>query len=212
MIQKINKRFFSFEGIDFSGKSTQIRLLQKYLQAKGHEVYVLREPGGTDISEKIRNLLLDKSHDQMSDICEIFLYSAARTQLVSEKIIPLLEDDYFVIADRYVDSTTAYQGYGREIDAQMVEQINRAAIQGLMPSSTFFLDISPQISYQRRSASGRETDRLEESGNAFFERVYQGYHKIAAQNQKRFQVLDGSLTVEQIHQHIIQLMQIGEKI
>jgi len=148
----------------------------------------------------------------MSDICEIFLYSAARTQLVTEKIIPLLEKDCFVIADRYVDSTTAYQGYGREIDAEMVNQINQAAIQGLMPSLTFFLDIPAQVSYQRRIVSNRETDRLEEAGKAFFERVYQGYHKIAGQNKERFQVLGGQLDKEKIHQQIIQLLQNGEKI
>lgn len=209
-MKQLNKRFISFEGIDFSGKSTQIGLLQKYLQSNGHEVYVLREPGGTNISEKIRNLLLDKSHNRMSDICEIFLYSAARTQLISEKIIPLLEKGCFVIADRYVDSTTAYQGYGREIDANMVDQINQVAIQGLMPSTTFFIDIAPKVSYQRRSASGRETDRLEESGIKFFERVYRGYHKIAAKNPERFKVLDGNLGVDQIQQHIIQQMHVVE--
>ena len=166
MKQQINKRFISFEGIDFSGKSTQIKLLKEYLQTQGHQVYVLREPGGTQISEKIRALLLDKSHNHMSDICEIFLYSAARTQLVTEKIVPLLEQGSFVIADRYVDSTTAYQGYGREIDAGMVDQINQAAIKGLMPSLTFFMDIPAQVSYKRRAASGRETDRLEEAGKA----------------------------------------------
>lgn len=212
MNQPINKRFISFEGIDFSGKSTQVKLVQDYLKKHGHRVYVLREPGGTKISEKIRALLLDKTHNHMSDICEIFLYSAARTQLVTEKIIPLLKQGSFVIADRYVDSTTAYQGYGRNIDAEMVHQINQAAIRGLMPSLTFFIDIPAPVSYQRRSASGRETDRLEEAGKSFFERVYQGYHKLASQNKDRIQVLDGQLDKKEIHQLIIQTLQNGEKI
>ncbi len=203
----LNKRFYSFEGIDYSGKSTQIALLRDFLENQGHKVYVLREPGGTEISEQIRTLLLDKKNSAMTDFCEIFLYSAARTQLVSEKIIPLLEQGYFVIADRYVDSTTAYQGFGRGIDAEMVQQINRAATRGLMPAWTFFLQLEPEESYKRREASGRTTDRLEEAGKAFYRRVHEGYLELARAYPERFIALQAEDSVENIHQRIIQIIQ-----
>jgi dTMP kinase len=203
----LNKRFYSFEGIDYSGKSTQIALLRRFLESRGQKVYVLREPGGTDISEHIRSLLLDKKNSNMTDLCEIFLYSAARTQLVSEKIIPLLEQGYYVIADRYVDSTTAYQGFGRGIDAEMVQQINRAATRGLMPVLTFFLKLDPEESYKRREASGRATDRLEEAGKAFYRRVHAGYLELAQTHPERFIALQADDSVEAIHQRIIQIIQ-----
>lgn len=206
MEQVSNKRFLSFEGIDFSGKSTQIKLLKDFLESGGNQVYVLREPGGTDISEKIRTLLLDKKNHVMSDFCEIFLYSAARNQLITEKIIPLLNQGYYVIADRYVDSTTAYQGYGRCIDAKTVERINAAATGGLMPQTTFLLDIQPEASFERRQRSGRATDRLEESGKAFFQRVHQGYLTIAKQNPQRFVVLNALAAREETHRQIVQIV------
>lgn len=206
MKQVSNKRFYSFEGIDYSGKSTQIELLRKFLESKGHQVYVLREPGGTGISEKIRDLLLDKKYSNMTDICEIFLYSAARTQLVQEKIVPLLQQNYFVIADRYVDSTTAYQGFGRGIDEKIVEQINRFATDGLMPQTTFLMNVTPEISIARRRKSGRSADRLEESGKAFFNRVYQGYQQLALENKSRYVVLEAEQPKDFIHQQIIKIV------
>ncbi len=206
MKQVSNKRFYSFEGIDYSGKSTQIELLRKFLERKGYQVYVLREPGGTSISEKIRDLLLDNKNSNMTDICEIFLYSAARTQLIAEKIIPLLQKKYFVIADRYVDSTTAYQGFGRGIDEKIVQQINRTATAGLMPQITFLMNVTPEISIARRRKSGRSADRLEESGEAFFNRVYQGYQQLAMENKSRYVVLEAEKPKEFIHQQIIKIV------
>ncbi len=197
-----NKRFISFEGIDFSGKTTQINLLKKFLVEQKFKVYVLREPGGTSISEKIREVLLDKNNSQMSDRCEIFLYSAARVQLVYEKIIPFLEQGYYVVADRYVDSTTAYQGYGRGIDPESVSLINKTATFGLMPAKTIFLNIEPEIAELRRLNNSLDADRLESSGKEFFRRVYEGYHKIAAKEAERFEVIDAGSSVEEIHQQI----------
>ena len=197
-----NKRFISFEGIDFSGKTTQINLLKKFLEEQKFKVYVLREPGGTSISEKIREVLLDKNNSQMTDRSEIFLYSAARVQLVYEKIIPLLKEGYYIIADRYVDSTTAYQGYGRGIGPEIVSLINKTATFGLMPEVTIFMDIKPEIAELRRFKNGLEADRLESSGREFFQRVYAGYHKIAAKDAERFEVIDAMSSVEDIHQQI----------
>ncbi len=200
------QRFISFEGIDFSGKSTQISLLKEYLESRGFQVYVLREPGGTEISERIRQILLDKNHSEMSDWTEIFLYSAARAQLVQQKIIPLLTEGYFIIADRYVDSTTAYQGYGRGIGLKMVTAINQAATSGVMPSVTFLMDIDPASAYLRRQSGARSTDRLEEAGREFYERIYQGYQQMAREQAQRFVVVDALQQIEQIHEKIVTVL------
>jgi len=203
-ITEINrKHFISFEGIDYSGKTTQINLLQAYLQKEGYQVYVLREPGGTVISEKIRDILLDKKHHDMNERAEIFLYSAARVQLVSEKIIPLLKEGYFIIADRYVDSTTAYQGYGRGIDLDMVKQINRAATFGLLPSITFYLEIAPRQAQQRRLNKGESADRLEGAGIDFYQRVFNGYKQLAEEEKERFHIIDAMQSVNAIHKQIV---------
>ena len=132
-----NSRFISFEGIDFSGKTTQIDLLKERLEQEGEQVFIMREPGGTVISERIRDILLDNEHDEMTDICEVFLYSAARNQLVNEILLNELKAGNFVIADRYVDSTTAYQGFGRRLPLDLIRDINQAATDGFLPNITF---------------------------------------------------------------------------
>ena len=150
--------------------------------------------------------MLDKKNSNMTDICEIFLYSAARTQLVVEKIVPLLQQNYFVIADRYVDSTTAYQGFGRGIDEQIVKQINTIATGGLMPQTTFLMNVTPETSIARRHKSGRSADRLEESGKAFFNRVYNGYQQLAQESKQRYVVLEAEKPKDLIHQQIIKIV------
>ena len=194
--------FISFEGLDFSGKSTQIQLLTTSLQNIGREVMLIREPGGTEISEKIRSLLLDKNHMNMTDVCEVLLYSAARHQLVSEKIQPALKKGIFVIADRYVDSTTAYQGYGRRIPMPFIKQLNMIATEELMPSITFYLDINIDTLNERKKASGPEIDRLESQKDLFYEQIRKGYLKIADLNKSRIFILDGTFSVEQIKKDI----------
>lgn len=200
------KRFVSFEGLDYSGKSTQIKLLTSYLEERGFDVYAMREPGGTEISEKIRHILLDKANVNMTERCEIFLYSAARVQLVQERIIPLLKKNYFVLADRYVDSTTAYQGYGRQLDLKMVDSINQAATFGLLPSITFYLRLLPEQIYERTKLSGRSLDRLEAAGHDFYRRVFQGYEKLVENNPQRFVVLDATESIEHIHQRVVEIV------
>ncbi len=201
-----NKRFISFEGLDYSGKSTQIKLLRNFLEENGYQVYSMREPGGTAISEKIREILLDKKNSNMTERCEIFLYSAARVQLVQERIIPLLNEGYFVLADRFVDSTTAYQGYGRQLDLQMVQSINQAATFGLLPSVTFYLRLLPEQMYERTPNSGRSPDRLEAAGMEFYRRVFQGYEKLVENNPQRFVVIDATQSIEHIHQQIVEIV------
>ena len=158
---KIYKNFISFEGIDFSGKTTQIQVLQQRLQEEGIENVLVREPGGTIISEKIRDILLSTDHTEMHRITEILLYEAARAQLVHQKILPLLEKNTHVIADRYYDSTTAYQGYGRRLDLQVVRTVNYFATSHLQPYKTFFIDISAEEAEKRQKSKNLDKDRLE---------------------------------------------------
>lgn len=197
-----NQRFISFEGIDYSGKSSQIELLKTYLINIGEHVYLLREPGGTSISEKIREILLDKKNNEMDNMAEIFLYSAARVQLTNEKIKPLLSQGYFVLADRFVDSTTAYQGYGRGINLNIVRIINEAATTGLLPGLTFYLEIEPKLVAERRVKSGRSKDRLEQTGIDFYNRVFKGYKEIARMEPKRVKVIDARKSINEIHEQI----------
>jgi dTMP kinase len=197
-----NQKFISFEGIDLSGKTTQIDLLLKKLELLGEKVTVLREPGGTIISEQIRDILLNKNHQEMTDFCEVFLYSAARNQLISEKIIPELEAGNYIIADRYVDSTTAYQGFGRRIPLELIRHINEASTGNLMPGLTFFLDLDPLEIEHRRKISGKEADRLEKAGDEFYSRVYKGYHKMAELEPERIKIINAAKSIDQIFNEI----------
>jgi len=199
--------FITFEGIDYSGKSTQANLLVERLQKQGREVVFLREPGGTAISEKIREILLDKQHLELNQIAELFLFSAARTQLVSEVIQPVLKSGKIVICDRFYDSTTAYQGYGRGIDLKDVDAINRIASCGTTPDITFFIDIEIEEIYRRQKAAGISADRMESSGKDFFERVRKGYLQLADKESERFYVVDGKLSVDKIHKEIWDIVQ-----
>jgi dTMP kinase len=197
-----NRKFISFEGIDFSGKTTQIKLLENRLKKINENITILREPGGTIISEYIRDILLDNKLKEMSPICEVFLYSAARNQLVIEKITKELKAGNFVIADRYVDSTTAYQGFGRSLPVDLINTINKAATGGLMPSITFILDIDPLEIVERKKNRNIEMDRLESSGIEFYHRVCKGYHKIAELDSRRVKIIDAALTINQISDQI----------
>ncbi|MBK7378191.1 MAG: dTMP kinase [Ignavibacteriales bacterium] len=195
--------FITFEGIDFCGKSTQVELLKKYLLQRNFSVQVIREPGGTEISEKIRKILLDKKNNIMFMETELLLFSSARAQLVREKIIPLLQKNIVVISDRFHDSSIAYQAYGRGIDIEVVKKVQQLAIGNTIPDLTFLIDIPVEISHQRKKKSGRaELDRIENSETSFFQKVRQGYLLIAAE-EKRFRVIDGTKSVADIHEKII---------
>ena len=195
-------RFISFEGLDFSGKSTQIRFLMHSLQNIRQRVLLIREPGGTEISEKIRSLLLDKKHMGMTDICEALLYSAARHQLVSERVIPALNNGMFVIADRFVDSTTAYQGYGRKIPMPFLKKLNITATEEILPAITFYLDIDIHTLNERKLIRNTETDRLENQDEIFYKRIRKGYLKIAELNKSRVVTINGTNRIEEIKKEI----------
>ncbi len=195
--------FISFEGIDFCGKSTQVELLKKYLLEKKKKVEIIREPGGTEISEKVRDILLDKSHNKMFMETEIFLFSASRAQLVREKIRPYLKNGIYVISDRFHDSTTAYQGFGRGIPLEAVEKINTLAIGETIPDITFLIDITIEEAERRKSLKDkRELDRIEVSEREFYERIKKGYSYLA-EKEKRFRIINGTKSITEIHNQII---------
>lgn len=199
--------FISFEGIDCCGKTTQVARLIERLQSLGHRVLLLREPGGTTISEKIREILLDKRNLKMTQISELLLFSASRSQLVNEVIKPALQQRSIVICDRYVDSTTAYQGYGRGLPLGAVKTINRVATMDVMPALTFFIDITVKEMHERRQASRQEADRMEMGSEEFFHRVREGYHAIAQEEPGRFAVINGQRTVDAVHEEIWQRLE-----
>ncbi len=203
--------FITFEGIDFCGKSTQVEMLKQHLLNKNKKVEVIREPGGTEISEIVRNVLLDKKHNKMFMETEIFLFSASRAQLVREKIHPYLDEGIYVISDRFHDSTSAYQGYGRGISLDAVKHINKLAIGDTVPDITFIIDIPIEVARQRRSGrSEAQLDRIEITEGGFYDRVRKGYLEIA-KNEKRFVVIDGTKTEEQIHKLVVEEIDVLEK-
>jgi dTMP kinase len=203
--------FITFEGIDFCGKSTQVDLLKKYLISQNKTVEIIREPGGTEISEIVRSILLDKKHNHMKMETEIFLFSASRAQMVREKIQPSINKGFYVISDRFHDSTTAYQGYGRGIDLETVSHINKLAIDSTIPDITFIIDIPIFVANERKMKKSESSlDRMELSDNIFFERVRNGYLSIA-NNEKRFRIIDGTKTIEEINKKIIEEINLIEK-
>jgi dTMP kinase len=188
----------TFEGLDYSGKSTQIKLLADRLTSEKQHVLVLREPGGTPIGERIRAILLDQQSSAMTPVGEFLLFSASRTQLVETVIKPALQAGTIVICDRFYDSSTAYQGWGRGIPIDAIKAINRIATDGLVPDVTFFIDI-PLDEVERRIRERKEgKDRMESSGRAFYERVQRGYLELATM-EERFRVIDGTYSIEKIH-------------
>lgn len=195
--------FISFEGIDFCGKSTQVELLKKYFEKKGKSVQIIREPGGTEISEKIRDILLDKKNNKMFMETELLLFSASRAQLVREKIVPFINAGFVVISDRFHDSSTAYQGFGRGLPIESVLSVHKLAVGNTIPDITFFIDIPVSVAVKRKAEKNHlELDRIEVSSNDFFEKVRSGYLTLA-KNEKRFRVIDGTKTIEEIHKIII---------
>ncbi len=193
--------FITFEGIDGCGKSTQIGLLESYLKEKGKEVLLIREPGGTAVGEKIREILLEKKNDSMKPLTELLLFEAARAQITEEKIIPATEAGKVVICDRFFDSTTAYQGYAREMGTELTDLLNGIATAGRSPDITFVLDIDPEQAYARRVGRGGEEDRMEALGLMFQQKVREGYLKLAS-DDPRVRVIDASATPEEISEQI----------
>ena len=194
----------TFEGIDGSGKSTQIQMLEHEFNKLGVEYKTFREPGGTELSEKIRAILLDKENIELISTAESLLFAAARAQLTAEQIKPAIEKGEFVICDRFTDSTIAYQGYGRGLDIKQLEEINYIATAGLTPDITFILDISPEVAAVRMEAEA--SDRMEETGVDFFRRIRGGYRQINEKNPNRYRLINGEQSPENVFKEIKEII------
>ena len=192
--------FISLEGGDGAGKSTQIKRIEKFFKEKGLVVVHTREPGGTPIGEKLRDILLDSGNPEMEDVTEMLIFAAQRAQNVREFIIPAIERGEVVICDRFVDSSIAYQAYGREL-GDMVEIVNGYATAGLLPDITFWLDIDPEAGKERASKSG-ELDRLETAQMDMHYRVREGYKKITEKHPDRVKRIDASKSVKEVSEDI----------
>ena len=189
--------FITVEGIDGCGKSTQARLIAAALEAAGHDVLRLREPGGVKISEQIREILLDPANAEMGDVCELLLYEAARAQLVHQVIRPALAAGKTVVCDRSYDSTTAYQAFADGLDRNIVSQANELAVDGCRPDLTLVFDLPVEDALRRRS--GREAeDRLELKGLEFQERVAAGFRAVAADEPDRVKLIDAGESIAEV--------------
>jgi dTMP kinase len=197
--------FISFEGIEGSGKTTQALLLTEFLSSRGYRTFLTREPGGTAIGDRIRELLLDPEHREMTPMTELLLYEAARAQHLREGILPALQEGLIVITDRFSDSTTAYQGYGRCLDAAAIAVLDAVATGGEKPDLTILLDL-PVERGVTRNREVKKTDRLEMEEEEFHERVRGGFLEIAAADPQRVKVVDASGTVEAVSRRVREIV------
>lgn len=194
--------FIAVEGVDGCGKSTQARLIAAALEAAGHSVLRLREPGGVAISEKIRAILLDPANGEMGDVCELLLYEAARAQLVHQVIRPALAAGKTVICDRFYDSTTAYQAFADGLDRGMVSQANELAVDGCRPDLTLVFDLPVEDALRRRSDRAAE-DRLELKGLEFQARVAAGFRAVAADEPDRVKLVDAGGSIAEVFSSVV---------
>lgn len=193
--------FITFEGLDGSGKTTQVRLAAAWLREQGREVLVTREPGGTIIGDEIRAILHNLDHAEMHPSTELLLYNASRAQLVAQVLRPHLAAGGVVLCDRFYDSTLAYQGYGHQMDLNALEQVIAIATGGLRPDVTVYLDITPEDGLARRrqaSLFGEEWNRMDEMELSFHTRVYAGYEALIAREPARWRRIDARPPAETI--------------
>ena len=204
--------FITFEGIEGSGKTTHMGLTAEKLASEGRPVFRTREPGGTRIGEKIRSVLLSPDHGNMSPVTELLLYEACRAQLIAEQVRPELEKGSLVLCDRYFDATTAYQGFGRGLDLDLVEGLNRIAGQGIEPDLTILLDCTVEQGLERirgryrnepKGSCSGAPDRMESEDKAFHERIRQGYLRLAEKYGQRIRLVDASGDLETVHARVM---------
>ena len=194
--------FITFEGADGCGKTTQMQLLAEYLQKKGYDVVLTREPGARGLGEKIREILL--SYDgEVSDRCESFLFLADRAQNIDIIVNPAVNDGKIVLCDRHIDSTVAYQGYGRGLDIERINMLNSIATDNRLPDLTFVFDIDTETAMKR---VGNDKDRMESAGKEFHSRVRQGYLNLAENEPERIKLLDASKSIEDIHKGVVSII------
>lgn len=198
--------FITFEGADGCGKTTQMELLAEYLKTNGKDVLLTREPGGKGLGEKVREILLNYN-GPVSDRCESFLFLADRAQNIDIIVNPAVSQGKIVLCDRHIDSTVAYQGYGRGLDIERINKLNDIATNGKKPDLTFVFDIDVETSMKR---VGKEKDRMESAGIDFHNRVRKGYLELAKQEPQRIKVLDATKSIKEIHNNVIEI--INEKL
>jgi dTMP kinase len=197
--------FITMEGSDGAGKTTQIEKLKDYLSSKGYDIILCREPGGTAISESIRNIILNKEFTEMSYMTELLLYASARAQLVEQVIKPALKENKIVICDRFVDSSAVYQGIARGLGIKLVYEVNKYAIGDTFPDITILLDISGQTGIKRKKNQG-ELDRMELEAAEFHDKVADGYRMLADIYTDRIKKIDGTQTIDIIHNQIADIV------
>lgn len=195
--------FITFEGADGCGKTTQLNLLKDYLINTGYNVVVTREPGGKGLGEKIREILLNYD-GEVSNQCESFLFLADRAQNIDITVKPAIKQGTIVLCDRHIDSTVAYQGYGRGLDIDEINKLNNLATNGLKPDLTLVFDVDIQTSMKR---VGDEKDRMESSGIEFFNKVRNGYLELAKNEPDRIKVIDSTQTIEKVHSDVINVVE-----
>jgi dTMP kinase len=200
-------KFIVFEGIDGSGKTTQLKLLGEKLAALGCPVLCTREPGGTRVGEKVRELLLNPQYGELVPRAEALLYAAARAQHVEQVILPALEQGKVVLCDRYIDSSLAYQGFGRGLELQLLEQINRMAAAGLVPDRVLLLDFCCDCGVDRISRSGRGADRIEREKQEFHRRVRRGYLALAARDSQLYRIIDANRSIEEVQRDLVKALE-----
>ncbi|RJQ41700.1 MAG: dTMP kinase [Anaerolineaceae bacterium] len=194
--------FITLEGPDGSGKTQQIQLLADFLVSKGYKVFSSREPGGTEIGDKIRAILMDLHNTTMHPRTETLLFCASRAQIVEQVIKPKLQEGFIVILDRYADSTLAYQGYGHGNDLKMIRELLTFATGGLKPDLTILLDLDPEVGLKRRKQGGGEWNRLDAYQLALHKRVRAGYLEMAAQEPERWRIISADRSIEVVQSNI----------
>lgn len=197
--------FITFEGCEGVGKTTQVERLKRYLESTGQRALFLREPGGTVISEKIREMLLSKENDGMNGKCEALLYSAARAQLLGEVVAPALEKGVIVVCDRFTDSTFAYQGAARGLGVDFIDELNKLTCGDIVPDVTVFLDLHPRAAFERKGGADKN-DRLESQSIEFHEKVYGGYKELAQRYPERFICIDASKDADGVWEDVLALL------
>ena len=194
--------FITFEGADGCGKTTQLNLLKEYLEQKGYEVVITREPGGKGLGEKVREILLNYD-GEVSNRCESFLFLADRAQNIDIIVNPAIAAGKIVLCDRHTDSSVAYQGYGRGLDIVQINTLNNLATGNKKPDLTFVFDVDIETSMQR---VGKEKDRMESAGKEFFNRVRNGYLELAKQEPDRIKVVDSTKSIDQVQKDVLDII------